>query len=257
MDEFSSLFDHKTSVSDTEYAEELQFQEVLDASLHIYNIRHTPSSSSSSKICCEICYEDKEEKEMFEIQGCSHSFCSDCVSRHVGAKLQENIVFISCPGEGCKSTTDPETLRSIIPPNVAARWEEALSESAILALRKCYCPHCSEILLDENDEGDVVTISRCPFCQEWFCLRCNVPWHFDMSCEEFRLFDEDQKGNEKLRRLAQDKEWMECPNCKIFVEKTDGCIHMTCRCKFEFCYLCGSKWSQEHWNCQEEEEEEE
>lgn len=251
MDEFSSLFD-KVSVSDTKYAEELQFQEVLDASLRMYNIRHA-SSSLSSKICCQICYDDKEGKEMFQIQGCSHSFCTDCLSRHVGAKLQENIVFISCLSEDCTSTIDPETLRSVVPENVLDRWQEALSESAILASKKCYCPHCSEVLLDENDEGDEITISRCPFCQKLFCLQCNVPWHLGKSCQEFTILYKDEKGKEKLRQLAEDKEWKECPNCKIFVEKTEGCRHMTCRCKFEFCYICGSKWSAEHWNCKEEE----
>ncbi|KZV21420.1 hypothetical protein F511_14952 [Dorcoceras hygrometricum] len=286
MEELSSLFD-KVSVSDTNYAEELQLQEVLDASLHIYNNTGRASSSSSwSKICCKICYDDdKEEDDMFRFKGCSHSFCSDCVSRHVGAKLQENIVLISCPGEDCTSAIDLATVRSIIPKNVAARWEEALSESSILASKRCTCPHCSEILLVENEEGDDITISLCPFCRKSFCLQCNVPWHLGKSCEEFRILDEDQKGSDELRRLALDKEWKECPNCNIFVEKTEGCRHMTCRfvsfsvisrisiivtmssdslfnakmdvflrCKFEFCYLCGSKWSSEHWNCKEEDD---
>ena len=35
---------------------------------------------------------------------------------------------------------------------------------------------------------------------------------------------------------------MRCPNCKFIVEKTDGCDHMTCRCRYEFCYVCGGKY---------------
>jgi hypothetical protein len=32
----------------------------------------------------------------------------------------------------------------------------------------------------------------------------------------------------------------------MIVEKTSGCDHMTCRCGYQFCYICGGKWSSNH-----------
>lgn len=33
-----------------------------------------------------------------------------------------------------------------------------------------------------------------------------------------------------------------CPNCGIFIERSGGCNHMTCRCRHEYCWLCGKSW---------------
>ncbi|MFN9955782.1 MAG: Rcat domain-containing protein [bacterium] len=34
----------------------------------------------------------------------------------------------------------------------------------------------------------------------------------------------------------------QCYNCKFWVEKTEGCDHMTCKCGAEFCYICGGEY---------------
>lgn len=36
--------------------------------------------------------------------------------------------------------------------------------------------------------------------------------------------------------------WKRCGRCKIFVERTAGCLHMTCRCGYHFCYACTRPW---------------
>lgn len=30
----------------------------------------------------------------------------------------------------------------------------------------------------------------------------------------------------------------ECPKCERSIYKNGGCNHMTCKCQFEFCWLC-------------------
>jgi len=42
-----------------------------------------------------------------------------------------------------------------------------------------------------------------------------------------------------------------CPRCLIPIEKINGCNHMVCKCKYEFCWICNGKYSRLHyrlWN---------
>lgn len=42
--------------------------------------------------------------------------------------------------------------------------------------------------------------------------------------------------------FAKGAKFKQCPNCKFWVEKNQGCDHMTCRCKYQFCYVCGGQY---------------
>ncbi|CAK9134218.1 unnamed protein product [Ilex paraguariensis] len=209
-------------------------------------------TGESSQSFCEICAETKVSDDMFKIEKCSHSFCTDCIRKHVVCKIQDNIVTVPCPGLDCKSVLELDSCRSMIPNEVLARWDELLCESLILVAQKFYCPFkdCSALLV--NDTDGMIRESECPICRRLFCAQCSVPWHSGIGCEEFQRLNEDERGREDLmvRELARDRNWMRCPCCKFYVEKNEGCLHMTCRCKFQFCYACGSKWSDTHGGCQ-------
>nr|GMC95944.1 probable E3 ubiquitin-protein ligase RNF217 [Ipomoea batatas] len=73
---------------------------------------------------------------------------------------------------------------------------------------------------------------------------CRVPWHADQDCEEFR----ESEGDVEVEEMARNFKWMKCPHCNRVVDKIDGCI----QCGLEFCYVCGSIWSEDHWDCQTE-----
>lgn len=55
----------------------------------------------------------------------------------------------------------------------------------------------------------------------------------------------DDINNRYLEEDKQLEEWAErvgakrCVRCQFWVQKNDGCDHMTCRCGYEFCYICG------------------
>ena len=72
---------------------------------------------------------------------------------------------------------------------------------------------------------------ECPHCNRMFCAQCKVPWHDGVDCAEFQRLGEDKRGREDLllRKVAQQKKWQRCPNCKIYVEKVVGCQFMRCR----------------------------
>ena len=41
----------------------------------------------------------------------------------------------------------------------------------------------------------------------------------------------------------------QCPICKIYTEKNEGCNHMTCtECKFQWCWLCEGEYNENHFS---------
>lgn len=193
------------------------------------------SSNSTPQVpttfVCEICVEPKPQNENFNIKGCTHSYCSECMSRYVASKIQENVITIKCPEVNCMGVLELEFCRSILPKEVFDRWGTALCENLILGSQKFYCPYkdCSALLID--DGGVVVKESECPHCRRMFCAQCKVPWHVGIKCEEFQKLGKGEREREDimLMNLAKNKNWQRCPKCQIYVERIDGCLFMKCR----------------------------
>lgn len=80
---------------------------------------------------------------------------------------------------------------------------------------------------------------ECLECHKEYCLNCRVEWHKDMSCKEYKISSTTSEDDEKFISFVKGKKFKQCPKCKFWVEKNEGCDHMTCKCKFEFCYKCG------------------
>ncbi|KAG8643841.1 hypothetical protein MANES_11G071600v8 [Manihot esculenta] len=210
-------------------------------------------AGQSSCSFCDICVERKERNQMFTTDSCVHSYCSDCISKHVATKIQDSITIVTCPGVDCKAVLELETCRVKLNKGVIDLWEEALCEELFSGSQRFYCPFkdCSAMLMVDNG-GEAIREAECPFCHRLFCARCYVPWHSGVVCEEYQRLNEHERGREDLMvmELARDNKWTRCPRCKFFVERTAGCPHMTCRCSFQFCYGCGVEWTPSHGGCQ-------
>ena len=82
---------------------------------------------------------------------------------------------------------------------------------------------------------------ECPLCHNSFCLVCRTsPWHRGKRCEEFQAERGDEGASDALfKRFTATQRLRQCPKCRFWVEKTDGCDAMHCRCNLVFCYKCG------------------
>jgi len=43
-------------------------------------------------------------------------------------------------------------------------------------------------------------------------------------------------------QMGENAGWRRCYKCRNLVELIQGCSHITCRCKAQFCYICGAVW---------------
>lgn len=176
--------------------------------------------------------------------GCAHAFCGACLAGHVRAKVESGRgAAVGCLDAACAGTLDPELCRTALPGDVFERWCAALCESMFAGARRTYCPFpdCSEMMVaDDGGDGDTVTQSECQVCRRLFCAQCRVPWHAGVDCAAYRHRD-TAREDAMLLEMAAGRRWRRCSRCHFFVEKTDGCLHITCRCGYQFCYGCGSQ----------------
>ncbi|KAL8862391.1 MAG: hypothetical protein Q9178_001400 [Gyalolechia marmorata] len=54
--------------------------------------------------------------------------------------------------------------------------------------------------------------------------------------------EKQDDATKQFIEIAKKEGWQRCYNCSATVELKEGCNHMTCRCKAEFCMICGVKW---------------
>ncbi|PHJ25898.1 ariadne family protein [Cystoisospora suis] len=78
-------------------------------------------------------------------------------------------------------------------------------------------------------------------CGMRFCLYCGEEPHRPVPCEIIRnwLLKNQSEADNMTWILVHTKN---CPRCKQPIEKNQGCMHMTCRCGYEFCWLCLGDW---------------
>ncbi|CAM0958709.1 unnamed protein product [Alopecurus aequalis] len=184
-------------------------------------------------------------------RGCGHAFCTTCLAGYIRVKIQDRIADVRCPEDGCGSVLDPELCQGMLPGAAFEAWCAVMCESMVLAANKVYyCPFkdCSAMMVD--DLGGHVAESECPSCKRLFCARCGVPWHAGFGCADYEQLSAGDRGKEDLAvmEMAMGEKWKRCPQCKFLVQKSEGCLHITCRCGFEFSYGCGKHWAS-HSSC--------
>ncbi|XP_008225820.1 PREDICTED: probable protein ariadne-2 [Prunus mume] len=108
----------------------------------------------------------------------------------------------------------------------------------------------SEVLQHTKASFAIVGGRKCMKCHHLFCINCKVPWHYDMSCYDYRRSETYSLAEgQLLKSLAMKKLWRQCSKCKHLVELDSGWYHITCRCGHQFCYTCGAEWKNKKATC--------
>ncbi|KAL8748273.1 MAG: hypothetical protein Q9184_007444 [Pyrenodesmia sp. 2 TL-2023] len=109
---------------------------------------------------------------------------------------------------------------------------------------RLYCPKrgCGEWIKPANIHTDISggantgrKYGKCSRCKTKVCTQCNGRWHSSRTCPK-------DDATKQFIEIAKQEGWQRCFNCSATVELKEGCNHMTCRCKAEFCMICGVKW---------------
>ena len=179
-------------------------------------------------------------------QCCSKHVCTACLTEIIRLKVTEGIVKIDCPNPECdRILTDNEIVtlikRDVDLKNKYDRFRLDYTKDG----NKKTCPRCcliTEYKLPKKwrlKEHDVKV--KCTSCDLDWCFKCHAPWHEGLSCKAFQTGEKEFEGYTKERQSDHmTPNCQRCPMCRVFIERTTGCPHMTCnRCGTGFCYFCG------------------
>ncbi|UPK91804.1 hypothetical protein LCI18_002739 [Fusarium solani-melongenae] len=160
---------------------------------------------------------------------CSHEYCRGCLIGLVNSSLRDESLF---PPRCCTQPIPIETGPWFSPTLVGEFRAKQLEHDTP---NRTYCsePTCSTFVPPAFISEDV---ALCPKCSKRTCVHCKGPFHHGI-CPSDTV-------SQQFLELATQNGWQQCKVCKRVVELEQGCNHITtaCKCKAEFCYVCGKRW---------------
>jgi hypothetical protein len=216
---------------------------------------------------CEVCADTiTPELRLTQAitQDCTHpaqiAICKTCVEHHIHVQI-DSVGWdgVRCPVQACYSIFNYNDLRNMASSADFERYDAHIFQNAMRresgsGYRQCAHPTCTGGGWCNPDTESFMT---CPACVRQTCIECNVIWHTDKTCaeykEEVRIQKENEDAEEAAARAAAEAEsvkyvqenYKACPNknCGYRIEKNGGCDHMTCRkCRHEFCWICDADY---------------
>ena len=216
-------------------------QETLNIE-NINNVNDNNNFENQMNSNCLICEEKLTNEEMINnFFGCFHGFCNFCLKEYFKEKINNNIIDIKCPKEGCENKINDYfienyLINSDIP--LLDKYKKYKYKKQLLInpeIQICPFPDCESYA--KKDEKDKYVM-----CKKGhkFCLNCLKPWHGNEQC--IVEVDENFENWKKERNVQK------CPRCKYYIEKISGCNHMTCtNCRYEWCWICRNEYKEGHY----------
>ncbi len=192
---------------------------------------------------CTICLEERDADFFHTLPQCQHSFCRDCLGEHLGTLINDRGAAVLCPHVNCGAEIGVAEMELLIDATQVEKYSEGSLQSFVEknsdAYACCPTPDCQYLFFFEAGEHDF----QCPQCRRRYCLKCRVDWHRDSTCEQYQAWSLlNGQSDDLFGELAAGQKMKQCARCRNFIQKAQGCDHMTCRCGHQFCYRCGQKW---------------
>lgn len=183
----------------------------------------------------------EEQTKVFRFQACAHAFHGECLREYLQMQINESKFPLCCLMPECKEQITVSDLRLILPPETFYKFEQRSLAQAIdfmPDLSWCPTPDCNFAYVKDPRSSAFY----CPNCLKRYCTACSQQAHPGLTCDENKVNNEHTENDDKFLEHVQNSQYKQCPKCKFWVSRVEGCHHMTCRCRHEFCYVCGGDY---------------
>lgn len=199
---------------------------------HFVTVNRGDAVEESS--ACKVCLTDPDPMEAVYVE-CGHVWCKGCLNQYFSQVFTDRDRFPPrcCRPEGFEISSIQMYLDDEVLMHVAEKWEEWSAEDPT------YCANiqCGAFISADQIIGQVAT---CLYCKVRTCVDCNAKMILHHLPDQHPAPIADKVNEE----LAKKEGWKRCPyvKCNRYVEKTEGCDTMTCKCGEQFCYRCGNSF---------------
>ena len=199
--------------------------------------------------CCPICYGELDNDSIG--LKCGHFFCKDCYSEYLQTRIEDDpltVIASPCPFKGCNLIVTSKIFEICLKdkPKLLKKYKKFLLKNYTEAnsdIKWCPNPQCGTCI---RVPGHGMKEIKC-LCGAMFCFKCLRETHRPCDCDMITKWENKNTSNgENVKWLLLNTK--QCPNCHKYIEKNQGCNHMTCRkevggCGYEFCWICLGVWS--------------
>ncbi|KAF5362190.1 hypothetical protein D9756_002178 [Leucocoprinus leucothites] len=195
------------------------------------------SKTAPDDILCPICYDTVSQP--IEIS-CNHIYCSSCLRHYILSTLDNHSFPLKCMGDDatCNHPFSLPLIKRFLPPQ---RFEQLMTAAFTSHIDKnpetfryCITPDCSQVYRVTVLPHEL----QCPSCFYEICTACHVEGHAGMTCAEKCQHKNPEEQERLLEAWANQNNVKRCPSCRVWVEKIEGCHHISCKCGTHFCWIC-------------------
>ncbi|KAI0728642.1 hypothetical protein C8Q72DRAFT_367978 [Fomitopsis betulina] len=206
----------------------------VDSIMQIPPVTTAPATASSSKVQSGLLpAKSKKETCAFcreQINGtvvrapCEHCWDTDWLADLFRAATTDESLF---PPRCCQQPFVLKDVQHHLGKELLETFNTIAVESGTANRVYCYRPTCSAFICPATETS---TPKLCPACLAQTCGCCKKRTHIGTPCAT---------DDAPILALAEQEGWA---RCKHLVELTQGCYHITCRCRKQFCYVCAETW---------------
>jgi hypothetical protein len=221
-----------------------------------------PTAISPMKECC-ICMTDVDSKKCMalvsknisitgdsSVQKVHEYVCRDCLFQHISICISEAKIPIPHYRPDMNLYLKDKVVESILlekKPSLLNTYRTTLIRKTLQKIRAKnasfhICPSCG--LYGTYQQTKFLTCDLLS-CGKTWCRECDqIGDHGRKPCMWISPTMKDMKDKVRIliERIIDLETTFRCPRCKIPIEKTTGCNHITCtNCKTHSCYICREK----------------